>query len=323
MTAPPNSANAIFRSSKENHSRRRYEQELHRRYYLSSSSSRIAWTVEENPPIAIESDQYDLASDGSVASKRRRGEDGSPILASGSSSTQSRQSQNSSSLQRDIGVMVYPAINSFTAKEPGSVAPALTRMNNFVSYDSNDVYCQSIQGQGKPVVTPESKFVPSVLRLPTSPESTLSPASSSGIEANRSRNPSEETMETNLTRTTADLTLASQRSHFVDKVNLRPEHYRSVTQDCGQINGAYTYPAIPLTFAERKKLSDTLFYLSRDVPNLAESCASILRQARESNEWDLAMAELLTQVVVSLYCGEGDADLDGLRDYLLALGISC
>jgi hypothetical protein len=40
-------------------------------------------------------------------------------------------------LQRSIGVMVYPAANSYTAAEPGTIARPLTQMNNFVSYDSD------------------------------------------------------------------------------------------------------------------------------------------------------------------------------------------
>jgi hypothetical protein len=49
----------------------------------------------------------------------------------------------------------------------------------------------------------------------------------------------------------------------------------------------------------------------------------LLRAARENGEWDLAVAELLTQVIIGLYCGEGDTRLDGLQRYLLGLGISC
>ena len=41
------------------------------------------------------------------------------------------------------------------------------------------------------------------------------------------------------------------------------------------------------------------------------------------NMWDLAIAELLTQLIVALYCQEGDRCLDGLQNYLLYLGVSC
>lgn len=85
----------------------------------------------------------------------------------------------------------------------------------------------------------------------------------------------------------------------------------------------YQYPAIPLTFSERKRLSDTLFFLSKEIPSITADCAAALREARRNSEWDLAVAELLTQVVIGLFCGEGDIRLDGLHRYLLALGISC
>ena len=70
-------------------------------------------------------------------------------------------------------------------------------------------------------------------------------------------------------------------------------------------------------------MSETLFHLSRDIPTLTGDCAATLRDARRNNEWDLAVAELLTQVVVGLYCVEGDSRLDGLQQYLLGLGVSC
>ena len=125
-------------------------------------------------------------------------------------------------------------------------------------------------------------------------------------------------------------------------VALRPEHYRAVTpsvKDNGEAeqedeslsslsspsssSNAYNYPAIPLTFAERKRLSDTLFFLSKEIPNMTADCAAILRDARTNNEWDQAVAELLTQVVIALYCGEGDVRFEGLQRYLLGLGVSC
>jgi hypothetical protein len=85
----------------------------------------------------------------------------------------------------------------------------------------------------------------------------------------------------------------------------------------------YEYPPVPLTFKERKRLSDTLFFLSKEIPTMATDVAASLRGARKKEEWDLAVAELLTQVVVGVYCGEGDHRLDGLHHFLLGIGISC
>lgn len=56
---------------------------------------------------------------------------------------------------------------------------------------------------------------------------------------------------------------------------------------------------------------------------MTRDCGAVLREARERDDWDQAVSELLTQVVVGLYCGEGDTQLDGLRQYLLTLGVSC
>jgi hypothetical protein len=137
---------------------------------------------------------------------------------------------------------------------------------------------------------------------------------------------------------------------FVASISLRPEQYRAVTpfsKSNGSNHGEadvvpgctsttptirtastsakpmYQYPAVPLSFTERKRMSDTLFYLSQEIPTLTTDCASILQIARQNNEWDIAVAELLAQVIVALYCGEGDLRLDGLQQYLLSLGIAC
>ena len=85
----------------------------------------------------------------------------------------------------------------------------------------------------------------------------------------------------------------------------------------------YRYPQIPTPYAQRKEMGDTLFALSREVPNLADSCAAILREARENDAWDQAVAELTTQVLVVLKCEECDYTLEGLRRHLLSLGIAC
>lgn len=111
---------------------------------------------------------------------------------------------------------------------------------------------------------------------------------------------------------------------FIKEVSLRPEQYRAVADAKNpQPVGAYQYPTVPISFEGRHKLSDTIFVLSREIPNVTEECSSLLREARSKDLWDLAVAELLTQLVVGLYCHEGDKCLDGLQHYLLYLGVSC
>jgi hypothetical protein len=231
------------------------------------------------------------------------------------------------SLQRSIGVMVYPAVNSFTAAEPGRIAPPLTKMNNFVSYDSDShdpdhashpSYEQISLAAGyhpSTVVTPPEalRSTGSCFQSPRSPLSGQSEDSNQAYPAVGEKR----THHAMINECGGCL----NRSPFVASVTLRPEHYRAVTLAEGSTS--FTYPAIPLTFVERKRLSDTLFCLCREIPSMTHDCAVVLRAARENGEWDLAVAELLTQVIIGMYCGEGDTRLDGLQRYLLGLGISC
>ena len=91
---------------------------------------------------------------------------------------------------------------------------------------------------------------------------------------------------------------------FVDAVELRPEQFRMITPSKSRSSGAFTYPSLPLPYAQRKRLSDNLFALSKDVPQLTDECAVVLREAREKDMWDLAVAELMTQVIVIIHCHE-------------------
>ena len=108
------------------------------------------------------------------------------------------------------------------------------------------------------------------------------------------------------------------------------------------VPGLYHYPSVPLTYTSRKRLTDTLFYLCRaylppptppqqnSTPRVMQEVAALLHTARAQNDWDLAVAELLTQVVVMIYCcggtgtdgGVGDTQLDGLQQYLRTMGIA-
>ena len=111
---------------------------------------------------------------------------------------------------------------------------------------------------------------------------------------------------------------------FVEAMELKAEQFRMVTPSKAAMSReAYTYAALPLPYAQRKRLSDNLFSLSQKVPQLTKECSAVLREAREKDMWDLAVAELMTQVVVVIHCHDGDARFDGLRKYLLTLGVAC
>jgi len=113
---------------------------------------------------------------------------------------------------------------------------------------------------------------------------------------------------------------------FVETMELKPEQYRIVTPPKlvpDKSAGNFVYPPLPLPFSQRKRLSDNLFALSKEVPQLTDECAVVLREAREKDMWDQAVAELMTQVVTVIHCPDGDYRLNGLKHYLLTLGIAC
>ena len=376
---------SIFRTNAATtDARRLYEESLPRRYIVSGSH--ISWDAEENPPIH-HYDEFTPNDKGTEAAAEEKHEEHRPILANSSSSTggdshcdsakmkykckkcgQLKQSHNcpyQEKMQRSIGCMVYPAVNSYTAAEPGVIAPAFTEMNNFVSYDSDnnspreeyasrDTTAPSRpSGDLHPYTGHPSIISPESLRGANffhSPQSSLSTGSSEDpMTSGQNHNSASAVRAKNMATTTAGckrpheqlqghisngIQSRSRNAPFVAAVSLRPEHYRAVTPHTSKIEGEhggspimaatdYQYPAIPLTFSERKRLSDTLFFLSKEIPSITADCAAALREARRNSEWDLAVAELLTQVVIGLFCGEGDIRLDGLHRYLLALGISC
>lgn len=367
-TASNREAQSIFRLKGEAKERQLYESCLPNRYYLSASG--ISWEVEENPPIHVRPEERPDSRPGD--SRLMHGSPDSASQAKDNSSAscgsrddvakmkyrcklcgqlkQNHECPYRQSLLRSIGVMVYPAVNSFTAAEPGNIAPALTQMNNFVSYGSNQgspdpTYTSGGMSLVNPTRTQGTTITPA--SLPPgglcfhSPQSSLSNHSDEGPLANNMTPPSntmtggssgldmpghpmkKRPREIPVVATTPDAPI-QQRAVFVAPVKLRPEHYRAVTPKGEEMSStAFTYPSIPVTFPDRKRLSDTLFHLSKEIPTMTSECAMILREARKSNEWDLAVAELLTQVIVGLYCGEGDSCLDGLQQYLLTLGLSC
>lgn len=258
------------------------------------------------------------------------------------------------SLQRSIGTMVYPAVNAFTSNEPGMLAPTLTEMNNFISSGSESVSSpdnspnrpspgrrgsrHSTPSRSKPSnVTPDSKANSPGSRAGSSfgtPKRNATPQSSK--RKARSGSTSHATPERAGTSKEVTGSAARKRPHaqiseagdpandllFVDAVELRPEQFRMITPSKNR-SGAYTYPSLPLPYAQRKRLSDNLFALSKEVPQLTDECAVVLREAREKDMWDLAVAELMTQVVIVIHCHEADTRMEGLRQYLLTLGIAC
>lgn len=252
--------------------------------------------------------------------------------------------------------MVYPAVNAFTSDEPGMLAPALTEMNNFISSGSESVSSPD-NSPGRPSpgrrsgsrnttparsgasnVTPDSKSNSPGSHAGSTPSST--PKRSTPFRTPRSskrkgRGGTSSNANTPGSQHTPPGSSTRKRSHaqisegdptndllFVEAVELKPEQFRMITPTKNR-SGAYTYPSLPLPYAQRKRLSDNLFALSKEVPQLTDECAVVLREAREKDMWDVAVAELMTQVIIVIHCHEADTRMEGLRQYLLTLGIAC
>jgi hypothetical protein len=258
--------------------------------------------------------------------------------------------------------MVYPAVNAFTSNEPGMLAPALIEMSNFIISGSESVSSPDMSPdrpspdrvRAKPprATTPKGgthNVTPETLRSSTRSNSPGSVSTSTGGTPHRTpqrsakrrargcssnANPmsnSAATVGSSRVGSTggvqkppyAQMSVDDQSSDllFVDAIDLKPEQFRiiSPTTRCG----SYTYPSLPLPYAQRKRLSDNLFALSKQVSQLTDECAVVLREAREKDMWGLAVAELMTQVVIIIHCHDADTRMEGLRQYLLTLGIAC
>lgn len=229
--------------------------------------------------------------------------------------------------------MVQPTVNAYTASEPGVLTKSLSEMNNFVSYDGREKQDSptgaAYNYDGRINVT---HVTPEALknRPAYSPESSLGTHSAGGTPRQSHHSTRKRTFSSDNERS------GRKKAHtqvpnppFEATLNLRPEQYRVITPHsnsslvAGQEGDEYTYNIVPLTFAERKRLSDTLFWLSKSIPTVTLDVAGLLRHARETNQWDLAVAELLAQVVVSIHCSEVDHTLEGLKQYLFDIGVSC
>jgi len=262
------------------------------------------------------------------------------------------------SLQRSIGISVYPAVNAFTADEPGRLAPSLTEMNNFV--------CDNTDGSpDRPSVNANNLVSPNSIR----PKSVAAPTSNNSpstfystpfrsktgvlVKTNMSTPfgtvnndaqapfPAQNGMEHH-NHASASKTISRKRHIgqvsassseeevlFMKPMELRPEQFRTVTprtvpsRSSTSEQGSYCYPQLPLPYKQRKSLSDNLFSLSKEVQHLTDECAVVLKEAREKDMWDLAVSELMTQVIVVLHCPVNDGGFEGLKNYLLTLGIAC
>lgn len=219
-------------------------------------------------------------------------------------------------LERSIGTMAYPCLNAFECKEPGRLAPALSEMNNFtdlidVEKENTDTRLQSTH------FGLSSEATSSVLKNPTTSNWKRSDTHHEnydrcvGSKRKLFLSPSNEKCD------------FARDELFLQKTSIRIEQHRTVTdisQD--ETDTENRYPTIPLTMAQRTSMSKFLFDLCQQVNGLTEICTDVLSNARETESWDLVVAELITQSLVIIHCPPEDQKLDGLRDFLLTIGIS-
>ena len=286
VVIPPTQSTGARKSGHE----QKYEESLPERYY--EEENRLSWEIEEEPPIELDYEEkcYEVHS---VGVKKYRS-----------------KSKRISSLQRDIGVMVYPAVNAFTAAEPGIMTPALDEMNNFVDSPSRSTPLKeetntTVKGEkALPMVSPD--YV-------KTPQRSINYAGGAWMSNHQS--PVNVTPGKDSERPTDLL--------FVDTQELLPEQYRIINVKKRKVTSyQYVYPALPLPYGQRKRISNAMFAMSKSIPGLTDECASVLSEARKKDAWDFAVAQLMTQVVVLTHCSAKDSRLDGLSRYLLTLGIA-
>ena len=350
----PDSGKSSAHELAKSRSMQEYREKLADRYY--EEENRLSWEIESDPPVEVSeeedgADPENVSIKGKVSSSSDLNDRNDEKSENYRCKLCGRMSRNhtcpfQTSLQRNMGVMVYPAVNAFTATEPGIITPALSEMNNFV--DSNKTNDESTpakiqtkeplsgsrssskQHSGVPMVSPDS------IRI----ESQNSPLSNSSSDG---KSPRQRTLgsEGNISSVNyaggawiSNHQSPSQKINpgkqhespstdllFVDVQELRPEQYRIVSQKRRKIlNHLYDYPTLPLPYGQRKRLSNAMFAMSKSIPGLTDECGLVLGEARRKDAWDFAVAQLMTQVIVLTHCSVEDSRLDGLSKYLLTLG---
>lgn len=359
----------------------KYDEALPGRYY--ENDNRLSWEFEENPPVAHgdkdddeDPNDHKRGGKGGGSGKNCNDPNNKDILEDddqdeGSGEEGDEEGKKSGdkgkmryrcklcgqpktdhvcpykqSLVRNIGTMVYPAVNAFSASEPGKLAPSLSDMNNFTSGMTGEPGISSVENSpSRP--TPDrvrrglttsssssmAQVTPEALRSGTPRSSTASMGTESGPATpqrssrgtpSRRGTPGSSRIKRSHARMSGEGNMEQTDLLFVEATELKPEQFRMVTPSKALAHrDAYTYPTLPLPYAQRKRLSDNLFSLSKEIPQLTDECAAVLREARERDMWDLAVAELMTQVVVVVHCHDNDMVFEGLRRYLLTLGVSC
>lgn len=201
-------------------------------------------------------------------------------------------------LERNIGTMTFSAVNAFQSHEPGELATPLSEMNNFVDLENDEhgeypnITAKRPLEIAPSIRTPENEFIG-------------------------------KRRKTRVDSTGTDRKYKGDEKLFHKLMDIKPEQFRTVSVLRSNLIGDYRYPTLPLTFDQRKGASEDLFQLCQEISGLTDDCAKVLQVARNTDLWDLAVAELVTQILVAIKCGPGDEALDGLRYHLMCMGFSC
>jgi len=299
--------------------------------------NRLSWDVQANIRLTLNGAITFDDNDGDIATGllKQNGSMTSELMSEGQQRRKNRCKKcgqikeghtcpHQSSLLRSVGVMVYPSANAHVADEPGVLAPALCEMNNFISIRSSASFASKPDKRQKT----STRALDSIANASNEVDPfrrtfiIAAPTISCGLVTDN-RSDEEEWRDGK-----AEDQCFPPSLLFQPKMEISLDQYRTITpkKDYSITSSRrdYTYTQVPLTLSQRQSMSDALFSLSRLVPKLTEECALVLTEARRRDQWDLAVAELMAQIVCVLHCGPSkDYLLGGLRQYLMGLGIVC
>lgn len=321
---------SIFRLPNEAKSN---EKKLRQQYF--EHGARLSWEVEANMPISSKGGATFDEDDEKLCSTLSRTSSVESEAGRKNKCKKCGQLQQSHtcpfkpSLLRSIGVMVYPSANAYAADEP-SLGTPVCEMNNCILMESNNIGSTEISQVRTAAVFEKKETAVHPAQLIST---TVGGATSSGRNTFR-RNSLGTTAETFMSQTaeTSD-DYTSQKEEqtrdllFQPTMKITPEQFRFVNVRVSSKPSSrdlYSYPTVPLTYAQRKSMSYALFALSKTIPELTNECSLVLSEARKKDKWDLAVAELFAQVICIVHCSPSrDYKLDRLQQYLLSLGITC
>jgi hypothetical protein len=303
--------------------REKYEEMLRDQYF--EHGNRLSWDVQHSLKLTLSGAKTFDEEDNSDSSSNKQNSDKMDKEPESSRPTKYKCTYcgtlkkkhvctNRPTILRNIGVNVYPAVNSYTADEPGSLTFALSEMNNFIPLSNSDV-CHFISeevGRKKAALPAQAKSLP-----PKFPMLMTTPYLRTSLLPNPPKRHQ---------KSYRDKEAESRRNplNLIFQPSMEITHDQYLKVKTLPTDRDYIYPAVPLTFRQRKSISDALLSMTKSVPQLTHACAIVLKDARKKNQWDQAVAELMSQVLCILKCSlSKDFSLEGLRLYLLELGISC